>query len=63
MATLPNLSQLPLSTAHEGEFQELTADEIALLSPAGLKEYEKHREKHRAKHETPKEKEINIYRG
>lgn len=58
-ATLPNLSQLPLNTAHDGAFEELTSEEIALLSEEDRKEYEKHR----VKHEKPKERKIKIYRG
>lgn len=53
MLSLPNLSRLSATTAHDGEFKELSDDELEAMSEEALEKYRRHKAKHDAKKKAP----------
>lgn len=46
---LPNLSNLPVSTEHDGNFEELSDEEVKAMTAEERKAYLEHKAKHDAK--------------
>lgn len=53
MLLLPDLSRLPVATAHSGEFVERSDAEVAAMTDEERKAYLEHKAKHDAKAKPP----------